>query len=585
MNPTHKDTVYIDIDDEITSIIDKISLANAKIVAVVLPKRATMLQSSVNMKLLKKAASAAHKQIVLITSETSLLPLAGLAGLHVAKTLQSKPEIPDEAELESESSNRGYIDASDEEAENFDNKLHGEQPIGKLAGLPDESAEESKKVMPQLTPLPIPRATPEDAAIEIDNSEEEPAEDDKTKDADNKPIDKKLKVPNFEKFRLRLVIGFVLLIVIAVCFILFSSILNKADITVYTKTSSLNSTLTATLDSTATSVNLGTSTIPAQIQQTQKTTTQQVTTTGQENTGSSATGSVTMTAEENCGNPNIPLTPSSVSAGTGIITNNLTYITQGKTTFSGGSYNSKDGCYDFSATKPTQITALNPGSKYNTSGSTSFTVNGRSDVTANGSASGGTDNIVQVVSQTDISNAEQKLSSIDTSSIKSALNTSLQQAGLTPIPGSFTAGQPAITTSANVGDQATTVTVTEATTYSMFGVKENYLQTIVENSINQQINTSQQSIINNGLASTSFTVNNQAATSAQITFPITATVGPKFDLQSLKKQIAGKKAGDVRTIIESTSGVTKVTVHYSPFWVSSTPKNVNKINIVIKKSL
>jgi hypothetical protein len=119
----------------------------------------------------------------------------------------------------------------------------------------------------------------------------------------------------------------------------------------------------------------------------------------------------------------------------------------------------------------------------------------------------------------------------------------------------------------------------------MFGVKENYLQTLVNNSINQQINTPKQSIINNGLINTTFTVNNQAATSAQITFPITATVGPKFDLQSLKKQIAGKKTGDVRTIIESTSGVTNVTVHYSPFWVSSTPKNVNKITIVIKKSL
>ena len=69
-----KDTIYIDIDDEITSIIDKIENASAKLVALVLPKRATMLQSSVNMKLLKKAADKAHKQLVLITSEASLLP-------------------------------------------------------------------------------------------------------------------------------------------------------------------------------------------------------------------------------------------------------------------------------------------------------------------------------------------------------------------------------------------------------------------------------------------------------------------------------------------------------------------------------
>ncbi|MGD0284428.1 MAG: hypothetical protein ABSB12_02455 [Candidatus Saccharimonadales bacterium] len=577
MNPTHKDTVYIDIDDEITSIIDKISSTNSKIVAVVLPKRATMLQSSVNMKLLKKAADAARKQVVLITSEASLLPLAGLANLHVAKTLQSKPEIPDGVELDKESTDHGFIDASEDE--DFDSKLASEQPIGKLAGLPEESTEEDKKVMPQLTPLPIPRATPEDAAIEIDNSDEESTEDDKSKVKDDKPIDKKLKIPNFEKFRLRLIIGFVLLVVIAICFILFSSIFNKADITVYTKTSSINSTLTVTLDSTATSVNSGTSTIPAQIQQNQKTASQQVATTGQENTGSTASGSVSMT---DCV-PGYGL-PTPVPAGTGIISNGLVYITQSVTSFSkNGTPDSKDSCYAYPEIGSTNITAQNPGSKYNISNA-NFSVASRSDVTASGSTTGGTDNIVQVVSQADISNAEQKLSSLDTSSIKSALATSLQQDELMPISGTFTAGQPTITTSANVGDQATSLTVTEATTYSMFGIKDSYLQTIVNNAINQQINQSQQSIINNGLSSTTFTVINQAATSAQITFPTAATIGPKFDLQSLKKQIAGKKAGDVRTIIGSNSGVTNVTVHYSPFWVSTTPGNVNKITIVIKKS-
>jgi hypothetical protein len=55
-------------------------------------------------------------------------------------------------------------------------------------------------------------------------------------------------------------------------------------------------------------------------------------------------------------------------------------------------------------------------------------------------------------------------------------------------------------------------------------------------------------------------------------------------LNSLKKQIAGKKSGDVKTIIGSIPGVTNVNVHFSPFWVSATPKNVNKITIDIKKS-
>jgi hypothetical protein len=276
--------------------------------------------------------------------------------------------------------------------------------------------------------------------------------------------------------------------------------------------------------------------------------------------------------------------PSSVPAGTGVVSGGLTYITQAVTVFSNHFKTGQNNCDIFQSEGPTAITALDPGSKYNISSPSEFSVNGRSDVSATGTASGGTDNIVQVVAQADINNAEKQLSSVDTSSIKSALTSSLQQNALIAVTGSFSAGQPTITTSANVGDQATSVTVTEATTYSMFGVKSSYLATIVDSAIDKQINTASQSIINDGLTNLDFTIVNQAPTTAQVTFPETATTGPEFNLTSLKKQIEGKKAGDVRTIIGANPGVTSVNVHYSPFWVSTAPKNANKITIIIKKS-
>src|SRR6266404_1395798 len=90
-----KEVIYVDVDDEITGIIDKVENAGSKVVALVLPKRAATLQSIVNMKLLKRSADSADKNVVLITSEAALLPLAGAAGLHVAKNLQSAPEVPE----------------------------------------------------------------------------------------------------------------------------------------------------------------------------------------------------------------------------------------------------------------------------------------------------------------------------------------------------------------------------------------------------------------------------------------------------------------------------------------------------------
>jgi hypothetical protein len=44
------------------------------------------------------------------------------------------------------------------------------------------------------------------------------------------------------------------------------------------------------------------------------------------------------------------------------------------------------------------------------------------------------------------------------------------------------------------------------------------------------------------------------------------------------------KKGGLETTLEQNPGVTGVSVKYSPFWVSATPKNVSKITIDIKKA-
>src|SRR5436190_21684876 len=89
-----KDTIYVDAEDDITAIIDKVEGAKNKVVDLVLPKRTAALQSIVNMRLLKRSSKNANKSVVLITTEQALVPLAGAAEIHVAKSLQSKPEIP-----------------------------------------------------------------------------------------------------------------------------------------------------------------------------------------------------------------------------------------------------------------------------------------------------------------------------------------------------------------------------------------------------------------------------------------------------------------------------------------------------------
>lgn len=569
-----KDTIYIDIDDEITTIIEKVRGADAKIVALVLPKRATVLQSIVNMKLLKRTADADKKHLVLITSESGLMPLAGTVGLYVAKNLQTKPEIPsissevdDEPELTDEPIDTGSAD--------FDADAAAEKPVGELATGRTATAAASKRSSEEsieTLQLDDDGSSDEDLAAATEDSEA--AEEKRPKSAEKPKKDKKLAVPNFNKFRNRLFILVPLLLLIIIGLYLAATVLPKATITIATDTSSINSNMTFTADTAAKTADLNAHVIPAQLQNTQKQGSQQVPATGKQNNGTKATGTVTMTT---C--ITNPAQLNNVPAGTGVSTNGLTYITQQEASFSYAG--SGSSCFKFEASD-VPIAAQAGGSNYNVSGAT-FSVAGRSDISAKGSTSGGTDNIVQIVSQADIDNATKQISTQNSDAIKQQLEQQIKQAGLYPLPDTFNAGNPDVKTSANVGDQVSTVTVTQTTKYAMFGVKEADLKALVDNDVKDQIDPSKQVILSEGLSKASFKINSSSDSSVQIALSTTATAGPDLKADVIKQQVAGKRAGEVRSLIGNDPGVKSVSVELSPFWVTKVPAKADKVTVIFQK--
>lgn len=575
-NGNGKDVIYIDVDDEITSVIDKITNAKSRVVALVLPKRATVFQSIVNMKLLKKRADAAKKHIVLITSEAGLMPLAGTVGLYVASTLQSKPEIPDAATVASE-----VPEEVEEGPIDFDADKASKTPVGALAASQEPSVANAMD--------------DDDGTVELDNSELP----DSAKNGDINALaaaggsgkaakkdkkDKSLKVPNFKRFKLWGMIAVLLIILLIVGFFVANSVLAKANIGVKTNTSQVNTSLSPTLDTNATTLDPSKNTIPAQTQQQTKTATEQVSASGKQNQGDKAAGTITMSAQE-CGNSIFNGQPADVPAGTGVVVNGLTYITQQDTSFKkNGNFDGQ--CVTYQSMGSTNITAQNGGSQYNVNNAT-FTTAGRSDVSSSGSATGGTDNIVTVVQQSDIDSATNKAKSdlsSGVSGVKSQLEQNLQSNGLYPIHATFYQGTPNISTSTQAGAQANNVTVTESVTYTMYGAKQSDIQTLLDNSIDSQIDQSKQSIQNDGLSQSAITVPNAGTGSTlDISIQTTATVGPHINLSNLKSQVEGKPSGDIKQTIMALPGVTDVTVKFSPFWVSKAPGNASKINITFEK--
>lgn len=577
MPNSNKDTIYIDIDDEITGIIDKVRGSSGKVTALVLPKRAAVFQSIVNMKLLKRAADSSGKHLVLITSEAGLLPLAGAAGVHVAKTLSSKPEIP--AAPKDLGDDEEPIQESGDTPDDVTAATAGDQPVGKLAGAAAAGAVAADGVETlELDDDEVPEDTATNAAKKSKAAPAAVGAAAAKKAKDQGKKGSKFKIPNFGKFRTKLIIAGVALLLL-ILFIIFGLIvLPKATISVKTDATNVPVNLNLNLSTAATSPDTSsdTPTIPAKLASEQKTYTQQVPTTGQKNHGNKASGNVTVT---NCGSSDVTL-----PAGTGFSSGGNTYISQQSVTVPVSDFKGLNGPCKGNGKASVGVQAQSGGSSANLPSGASFTISGGSSglSTQGDTISGGTDNIVQTVNQNDINNAKAKIATND-SAQKQSLQNDLKKDNYFPITSTFSAGTPAVTQSAQVNDVANSVTVTEVVNYTMFGAKQKDLNTLVDNAVKGQIDTGKQSILDEGLSKAVFGVNNSSATSAQLTLQTTAEVGPDINTAAIQQLALGKKPADVKSQLQGNPDVTTVDVKLSPFWVSSVPKKASKVHVTIAK--
>lgn len=545
MTNDKKDTIYIDVDDEITSIIEKVRSSPQKIVALVLPKRAAILQSIVNMKLLKRSSEEAKKHLVLITSEAALMPLAGAVGLYVAKTLLSKPIVPPPPPDPD-----AATDINPDEITEADAPIDAEKPVGELAGL-----------------------TPEDETIEVDNDEPNTAAAGKPK---KEKAPKGLRVPNFNKFRTKLLLAGVVGILLLIGFYMANFVMPAADVTIKTDTENINATVKFTSSPTTVELDQENSIVPAVTKELKKSEGQKAPATGQKNVGQKATGSVTL---KNCTNKDGDIV---IPANTPVTANGLSFVTDESVTLpqsilTGGSKT----C--ITPTRKVDVVAQNAGDNYNLS-ERDYTVSGFAGVQAEGSdMEGGTNQIIKIVSQGDIDNLRQKIIDSFTNGAKEELKQQLLAESLIALEDTFNVGQPVAISSPDVNTEAGEVTVNVTMNFTMQGLKEEHITPLIDKAMADDIDSERQKISNYGLAEAIFQIGERKPNNdVSYTLQTIAVAGPEIDENALKQQIAGKKEGEAENIIKSHPGVKEASVNYRPFWVTKAPKKISKVNITIE---
>ncbi len=531
-NPTG--VIYIDQDSDITSIVSKIRQESAKNIKLVVPKNSSALKSGVNLKLLKRTAHGKMKELSLITSDSKLISMAGSAKIATAPNLNAEPKLI-VAAASAVAASKIRVNSPDDEEE-----------------VQEESSEE-------------PEQEDVEEDLTIDGSELESSLGAATAKAAKQKAPKGKKVPNFHDFRKKALIGLGAFFAVLIVVLLVMTSKKAAIIQIRANAERMEVNFVAKLNENATE------TTKDELKVVKKSGSKSVTettpATGEQDIGAKASGSMTLSIPCSAVSGGAP----TVSKGTAVTAKGLNFLTQSAVTLDDPSFSG--GC---KFTGSTTVVAENSGDQYNLAAQ-SYKVAGSSSITGSGSQmTGGTTQIIKVVSEADVNTLKEKLSKTNEDAyrqeLKSQFTSTQQQLEDTFI---VTLGKVQLTPA--VGQQADQLSGTVTVDYSMYGVEKEELNKILDLNINDLKKDESQGIVKNGVENLKITPGKDG----KFNFSTVAYLGPTLDQDQIKREVAGKKKGEAIQYVKSLEGVDDAKVKITPFWASTLPGE-NKIEIKIE---
>lgn len=530
----NKDVIYIDVEDDITAIINKVKESSQRIVAVVPPKRIGVLQSAVNLQLLARAAKNVDKRLVIISNNAALCSLAGMAKIPVAKNLQSKPAIAE-------------ISAIDVDGEDI---IDGSSlPVGDFAKMSSNSSNEDKAFNEV-----------------VGNDKSERNSQDIAKENDSR---RQLKVPNFNVFRKKLiffVVGGILLIGGLAWGIFFAP---KATIVISARTTESSANVNVTLAGDNTT-DFSSGKIKTLVQEKQEELTTEFKATGKKEIGEKATGKMTITRTSIS-----PTTSLDVPVGTSFSSDQITFVSTEAAVLAPTSLGEGEVVHD-SAT--ISVEAAKVGDEYNLS-ARQYNSNVGGFKAEGTDMSGGSSREVTVVTKEDVETAADKIAKQDTDEIKATLLNKFDETYIA-IDQTFINDRGYLRPSPAIGKEADQAELKVTVTYKISGVAKSEMEQFLSGYFeNQTSKIPDRRVYDNGLNNLSFTNITRSENAFKGNVVATAKIGPKINDDEIKEAAKGKRYGDIQSSLEAIQGVDSVDVKFWPFWVSSAPKDTKKINI------
>lgn len=561
----NKDVIYIEAEDDITDIISKIESSKEKIVALVPPKKSGVLRSIVNIKLISKAGQTAEKNIVLVTTDASIVKLAAMVRLPVTKNLQTAPSIPTLDDTDSEPATTEKEEITEEPAEDDE-----ETSILKVA-----DALKAEKETP----------APADEVKEEKLAEKEEDETDDKKAAAAKP-EKKAKAPQskfmewFTAYKKWILIGSgagaLLILFLVWAFVIAPSV--KISVSVRTNSNNFSENITFTTDQTKESSEDGVFYLETIQEETEKTLEFQAT--GSKNVGEKATGSVVVYSFFRGDGSTI-----AINAGTSFTYGDLTYYADEDAYLSWNGNDSacnnagsiaRYGCLVYLRVP---ATAAEPGERYNISTEDNWRTSNNSVRVESGEFDGGSDKTVTVITEQDVESVKERIESTAKAAETTTLDALKEKAGEGKliITSSFkqSFSEPVVTPAVGEAvEDGVTPVVKITSTATLYAIDEVKVKEFITNkariSDTQKIYT-----INNPFVENFIATDTGFAGKLKTSYKF----GPKITDEDILELVKGKGIGDIQHTLKSIDGVGTIEIEKSMPWVNAAPSDSNKITI------
>ena len=571
----NKEVIYLEPEDDITDVLTKLQRAEQKLVALVPPKKATILRSAVNMKLIARTAKDCEKVAVIVTGDPAVIKLAMAARIPVAKTLQSRPMVPTPEMLQESKSSEQVIDE--------DLAEKSEKPAGNAQNPAKSAPNATTKTTKTASEAPEGTldASDADGAVTLNLTDEGLAaaaeKGQKSAKSGKKSTKSAQKVPSLEKYRKWIILGSVtgvLLIIFLVWAFVFAP---AATITVAMRTTSENFSETVNFTTDINSENIAEGRLFAHQQSYEQKYETKVTATGEEDRGERATGELVLT--KSAGASSVLVSGLSIDVPEGATftaENGLTYtaimakstaVNDFETDCSGSGLS-----YTCSLTLTVPVQATAPGDNYNLSAESTWNSFSGASVSNPKAISGGTSNKVKVIAQSDVDQARDQLVSDHAEEGKESLFSDLTEQNAVVIEPSYTSETTNTTATPAVGEEGDETTVSVTVKYAVYTVDEAKVESFIAEKMSLSGDQKLYSI-----GSPYFERFTNLEESARLKTVV--AIGPVLTEDTILDRVKGVKIGEAQSILKSINGVSSVEITPSYFWVRSVPNDPNKITI------